>query len=132
MRTTTAAIVLRGDLLLLAHRKSGGAIGGKWEFPGGKVRYGENPREALVRELSEELATDAEVGSELGGIEFTNDATEYRLRAFEVTVTAIGETPMHDEVRWIHRSELDRYDLAESDRRLARALGLLPADTRRE
>ena len=42
--------------VLLAQRPAGKHMGGRWEFPGGKVEPGESPEAALVRELGEELA----------------------------------------------------------------------------
>jgi len=51
-----AAIILRPDgQVLLAQRPAGKAYAGYWEFPGGKLEAGETAREALDRELSEEL-----------------------------------------------------------------------------
>jgi 8-oxo-dGTP diphosphatase len=44
--------------VLLARRPEGKALAGLWEFPGGKVREGETPEAALIRELKEELGID--------------------------------------------------------------------------
>ena len=54
-----AAVLVRGDGdVLLAQRPAGKAYAGYWEFPGGKLETGETPRDALVRELHEELGLD--------------------------------------------------------------------------
>lgn len=57
-----AAVLVEGGRVLLTQRKAGAHLAGKWEFPGGKVEPGEDPRAALRRELAEELGIDAEVG----------------------------------------------------------------------
>jgi 8-oxo-dGTP diphosphatase len=49
------ALVDRDGRVLLAQRPEGRPMAGLWEFPGGKVRKGETPEEALIRELQEEL-----------------------------------------------------------------------------
>ena len=50
-----AALVAPDGRILVAQRPAGGALGGLWEFPGGKIEPGETPEAALVRELAEEL-----------------------------------------------------------------------------
>lgn len=60
--TVSAAILVEGGKVLLTQRKAGAHLEGAWEFPGGKVEPGEDPREALRRELSEELGLDCDVG----------------------------------------------------------------------
>ncbi len=62
----SAALLLRtssnGSLeVLLSQRKAGTHLEGKWEFPGGKVEENEDPKDALVRELREELGIEARV-----------------------------------------------------------------------
>jgi 8-oxo-dGTP diphosphatase len=57
-----AAVVVEDARVLLTRRKPGTHLAGAWEFPGGKVEPGEDPRAALVRELGEELGIDVSVG----------------------------------------------------------------------
>jgi 8-oxo-dGTP diphosphatase len=51
----TAGVVIRDGLVMMAQRHEWSQEGGKWEFPGGKVEPGEDPRHGLERELREEL-----------------------------------------------------------------------------
>jgi 8-oxo-dGTP diphosphatase len=52
------ALVDRDGRVLIARRPAGKSMAGLWEFPGGKLRSGETPEAALVRELDEELGID--------------------------------------------------------------------------
>ena len=57
-----AGVVIERGRVLLTRRKAGTHLGGLWELPGGKVHPDEDPREALRRELGEELGIDVTVG----------------------------------------------------------------------
>jgi len=57
-----AAVIIEHGRVLLTQRKRGAHLEGAWEFPGGKVEDGEDPRDALARELREEIGVDAAVG----------------------------------------------------------------------
>lgn len=58
-----AALIRKDDKVLLTQRWPGKNLGLTWEFPGGKVEEGESDKEALRRELWEELGVKAEIGS---------------------------------------------------------------------
>jgi 8-oxo-dGTP diphosphatase len=58
----TAGVIIEQGKVLVTQRKEDSPHGLLWEFPGGKVKEGEEPREALRRELKEELDIEAEVG----------------------------------------------------------------------
>ena len=64
MRTVivAAGVVVEQGKVLLSRRKQGTHLAGRWEFPGGKVEAGEDPRAALRRELEEELGIHVDVG----------------------------------------------------------------------
>jgi 8-oxo-dGTP diphosphatase len=55
LTVVSAAVIERGGKVLLAQRPQGKVYAGYWEFPGGKLEPDETPRDALVRELREEL-----------------------------------------------------------------------------
>lgn len=57
-----AAVLIERGRVLLTQRKKGTHLAGAWEFPGGKVEPGEDPRDALVRELREEIGIEVDVG----------------------------------------------------------------------
>lgn len=84
-----AAILLRntadGVEYLLAQRPSGKVYAGYWEFPGGKVEPGETLREALVRELHEELGITIDQAWPWLSCEFTYPHADVRLKFFRVT-----------------------------------------------
>ncbi|MGE5675302.1 MAG: (deoxy)nucleoside triphosphate pyrophosphohydrolase [Mycobacterium leprae] len=51
----TAAIIERDGRVLIAQRKPGDTLEQLWEFPGGKLKFGERPEDGIVREIQEEL-----------------------------------------------------------------------------
>lgn len=79
-RITTAGILMRGNTYFIAKREDKGSIGGLWEFPGGKNRYGETEQETLRREFAEELGITVKVGQLVHSHDFTNKETLYHLR----------------------------------------------------
>ena len=79
------AIVRDGDKILCTQRlrKGPNYIAEHWEFPGGKVKQGENDYEALRRELLEEMDWNIYVGAKLGSIEYEYPDFTIRLTAYD-------------------------------------------------
>ena len=61
----SAGLVTRSSRLLICQRRRDGLHALKWEFPGGKVKTGEDEAACLLRELEEELGIQATLGEEL-------------------------------------------------------------------
>ena len=64
-----AAIIIKGNQVF-ATQRGYGEFKGWWEFPGGKIEVGEEPKSALVREIKEELDADISVGDLLDTVEW--------------------------------------------------------------
>jgi len=89
----------------------------KWEFPGGKIEEGEQPRDAMRRELEEELGIVAEVGIEVRRIVHRYPSGgSVELRFFEVrSYQGELENRIFREIRWVTRQELLGLDFLEAD-----------------
>jgi 8-oxo-dGTP pyrophosphatase MutT (NUDIX family) len=111
-----AAVVARGDRLLVCQRPPHKRHGGLWEFPGGKLEPDESDADAARRELHEELGVEVvDVAAEEFAI--TDPGSPF-LIAF-VPVTIAGEPTCHEHtaLAWGTPAELARLPLAPSDRR---------------
>jgi 8-oxo-dGTP diphosphatase len=112
------AAVIRGDdgRILLARRLPGGPHGGLWEFPGGKVEEGEEEREALAREIREELGVEIEVSEEIARVAHAYPHASILLTAYSCRIS--GGTPHpHEcwELAWVSAAELSSYPMPEAD-----------------
>ena len=124
MVEVVAAVIERAGLVLIGQRKLRGRHGLKWEFPGGKVEPGEGSRDALVRELREELGIEARVGDEIERYDFSYSAGHVtRLIFFQVTEFT-GEPVNLDfaQIAWAPRNRLPEYDFLEGDVEFVRRL----------
>ena len=113
-----AAVVVEAGRVLLTQRKSGTHLAGAWEFPGGKVESDEDPRDALRRELIEEIGVEAIVG-DIVEATFHRYAEKSVLLLFFEAKRAPGspEPRVIDvaDVRWSEASELRDEDFPPAD-----------------
>ena len=65
MKRVVAALIVKDGKFLVCQRTRHQTMPMKWEFPGGKIEEGEQPRDAMRRELEEELGIDATIGDEV-------------------------------------------------------------------
>ena len=119
-----AGLIFRNGRVLICQRGQNAAFALKWEFPGGKIEPGEQPRDALHRELEEELGIDAAVGEEVARIHHVykgGGAVELR---FYVVHKYHGELEnrIFRDIQWADRKDLPGYDFLEADLELVRGL----------
>ena len=120
-----AGVLQRDGKLLIGQRMASDRHGLKWEFPGGKVEQGETPKQALARELREELAIEAVIGPEIARYEQATRRRSPLLLLFHSVESYAGE-PMgitFEQIRWEDPAKLPEYDFLDGDldfiRRLA-------------
>jgi 8-oxo-dGTP diphosphatase len=124
MKQVVAALILRDDKVLVCQRTRHQTMPLKWEFPGGKIESGELPRDALRRELDEELGIDATIGEEVARIrhDYKNGAAVelrfYAVREYRGEI----ENRIFKDMRWARPSELPALDFLEADLGLVRNL----------
>jgi mutator protein MutT len=118
----TAAVIERGERLLVTRRQRGVHLEGHWEFPGGKCDAGETLAACMARELREELDVDATVGEEMLTTTHEYEDRRVELHFFRCQIAG-SPTPLQgQEMRWVSREELSGLQFPPADEQLIRLL----------
>jgi 8-oxo-dGTP diphosphatase len=124
MKRVVAALIERDGNLLVCQRTRHQTMPLKWEFPGGKIEEGEQPRDALRRELEEELGIIATIGDEIKRVqhEYPNggmvELRFYIVRQYQGEL----ENRIFREIQWALPKDLPKYDFLEADLTLVKDL----------
>jgi len=105
-----AGIVRDGDRVLITRRKLDGLLGGLWEFPGGKVKEGESPEDACVRELREETGLEVRVDTHLTQVRHAYTHFKIEMDVFYCTYRG-GQIRLDGPIdhAWVRPGDLDSY-----------------------
>lgn len=127
--TIVAAGIIRKDgKFLIAKRSSASSSEpGRWEFPGGKVEFLEDPKDALIREIKEELGVRIHC---LDIFDVVSVASAENVKYPHVIIIAYladwagGELCLNgcEDVKFVTMAEIDGFDLIEADRKIAKSL----------
>ena len=112
------ALIERDGHVLMARRPAHKHLGGKWEFPGGKIEPGETDETALHRELREELGCTVELVRRLAPHTHAYDTVTVTLLPFVVRLAHDSDEPRsieHSALRWVPADRLAALDLPAAD-----------------
>ena len=114
-----AALIFKEDKILITKRKTG-----EWEFPGGKVEYQEAPKDAIRREITEEL------GIQLKNVRFFDYVSQIYNNGKHIVLMGFLASGFKGEIsnievydhKWVLVHELENFDLLDADIKFARKL----------
>ncbi|MDA8098815.1 MAG: (deoxy)nucleoside triphosphate pyrophosphohydrolase [Nitrospiraceae bacterium] len=116
MIDVSCAVIIKDNKVLSVQRGQGRHLGGKWEFPGGKVHDGERPEDSVVREVAEELGLEVSVLRPLTPVTHSYPDKTVRLLPFLCRIEG-GTLHLHEHqaFRWLSPHELGSLDWCEAD-----------------
>lgn len=118
-----AAAIIVDEGRIFATQRGYGAFKDGWEFPGGKVEAGETSREALAREIREELDTEIRVGELFETVEYDYPDFHLSMDCFICTVRSGGLVlKEHEAARWLTAETLETVEWLPADRGLIKRL----------
>lgn len=108
-----AGVIHQNNRILLARRSRKKDRGGKWEFPGGKIEKNESAKEALTRELMEELQihTHPSKMKTMGRVK----KGEIHLHLYSLPLESTFCPREHEAVAWVSGLDRRAFDLCECD-----------------
>ena len=105
-----------GEKIIFATQRGYGEFKDGWEFPGGKVEPGETPKEALKREIMEELETEIKVGDLIETIEYDYPTFHLSMDCFWAEIVK-GDLVLreHEAAKWLTKEQLGSVDWLPAD-----------------
>lgn len=123
-----AAVIRRGNKILITKRKKNSFMGGRWEFPGGRVECGEDYEQALIREIAEELGVRIKILNLFNLNHHIYDLGNGKKRkilliSYEAEIVG-GEIQCIgvEEYRWVKPEKLKEYDFVDADKTIVEKL----------
>lgn len=111
------------EQILIDRRRAGGAMGGLWEFPGGKIEPGETVEECIQREIYEELGIEIAVEEHLITIDHTYTELRVTLTVHHCRhLTGIPQALECDEIRWVSLADLEHFAFPKANVQIISAL----------
>lgn len=106
----------KGEPIIFATQRGYGDFKGGWEFPGGKIEEGETPKEALVREIEEELDTEIAVGEMIDTIEYDYPTFHLSMDCFWARIVS-GDLVLkeHEAAKWLTKDKLNSVEWLPAD-----------------
>ena len=120
MSRSIACIDIRDGKVFLAKRQNTGDMGGRWEFPGGKIDAGEDFVTAIKREMNEEFGVEVEVFEKLCEVSFEHKGKECFVDAFRVHFAEDGLSRRftlteHTDYKWEAFNKIPELNFVDSD-----------------
>ena len=110
------AIIYSDNKILCAQRSENMSLPLKWEFPGGKIENGETEKDALIREIKEEMKCDLIVGDKVTTTTYEYDFGIVNLTTYKCKLNNKKPTlTEHKEIKWVGKNELDKLEWAPAD-----------------
>ena len=120
MSRSIACIDYRDGKIFVAKRQMTGDMGGRWEFPGGKIEDGEDLETAVIREMQEEFGVTVSVGQKITSGSFTHRNKSCTLDVLEIHFPHDGMTERftlteHTDYNWVKLEEIPGLNFVDSD-----------------
>ena len=117
MRTieVVAAVIFDERGRIFATQRGYGEWKDWWEFPGGKIETGETPRQALKREIREELEAEIEVGGLMKTIDYDYPNFHLTMHCFKCRLMGGVTLKEHEAAKWLTPSELNSVNWLPAD-----------------
>ena len=110
------AAVIKNENKIFATARGYGEFKGQWEFPGGKIEEGETSKQALKREIREELDTDIEIYDLIDTIEYDYSNFHLSMDCFWCeTITGKLVLKEAEAAKWLRKDELDSVQWLPAD-----------------
>lgn len=112
-----AAVIKYNDLYLVVQRPHKGEVGGKWEFPGGKIEPGETQQASLTREIKEELSLELTTMTYLSSHNHSYQSFDLSIHFYVCPIAHQDiELKEHIDFQWLQKSQLKFVDFADADK----------------
>jgi len=116
-KVQVAAAIIKNQNQIFATQRGYGEFKGGWEFPGGKIEEGETLKQALRREIREELDIEIEIGELFDTVDYDYPSFHLTLHCFICTIKS-GNLVLkeHTSAKWLTKETLNSVEWLPADK----------------